>query len=56
VYRSRLSVLHTNGRISGTVIMADGKPARYAQVQIVRVSADEQNLHCSYTMRTDISK
>lgn len=35
-------LLHTDGRISGTIITADGKPARYAQIQIVPVSAEEQ--------------
>jgi hypothetical protein len=35
-------LLHTDGRILGTIIAADGKPARYAQIQIVPVSAEEQ--------------
>lgn len=35
-------LLHTDGRISGTVITADGKPARYPQIQIVPVSTGEQ--------------
>lgn len=35
-------LLHTDGRISGTVIMADGKPARYPRIQIVPVSTGEQ--------------
>lgn len=42
-------LLHTDGRISGTVMTADGKPARYAQIQIVRVSTDEQ----TFTVLTD---
>jgi hypothetical protein len=35
-------LMHTDGRISGTVTAADGKPARYAQIQIVPVSTEEQ--------------
>ena len=35
-------LLHTDGRISGTVTTSDGKPARYAQIQIVPVSAEDQ--------------
>lgn len=35
-------LLHTDGRILGTITTADGKPARYAQIQIVPVSAEEQ--------------
>ncbi len=35
-------LLHTDGRILGTIITADGKPARYAQIQIVPVSAGEE--------------
>jgi len=34
--------LHTDGRISGRVTNADGKPARYAQVAIVPVSPEGQ--------------
>jgi hypothetical protein len=36
-------LLHTDGRISGTVTMADGKPAPYARIQIVPVSAKDQS-------------
>src|SRR5271166_3559443 len=42
-------LLHTDGRISGTVSTADGKSARYAQVQIVPLSAEDQ----SFTVTTD---
>lgn len=35
-------LLHTDGRISGTVTTADGKPARYAQIQVVHVASEEQ--------------
>jgi hypothetical protein len=35
-------LMHTDGRISGTVTAADGKPARYTQIQIVPVSTEEQ--------------
>jgi hypothetical protein len=36
-------LLHTDGRISGIVTTADGKPARYAQVQIVPVLTEEES-------------
>src|SRR5258708_1553992 len=35
-------LLHTDGRISGRVITADGKPAPYPQIQIVPVPTGEQ--------------
>ena len=35
-------LLHTDGRISGTIMTADEKPARYAQIQIVPVSTEEE--------------
>jgi hypothetical protein len=42
-------LLHTDGRISGTVMTADGKPARYAQIQIARIPNEEQ----TFTVLTD---
>lgn len=35
-------LLHTDGRISGKVKMADGKAARYARIQIIPASTEEQ--------------
>src|SRR5215469_11513179 len=42
-------LLHTDGRISGTVTTADGKAARYAQIQIVPISTEDQ----SFTVLAD---
>lgn len=42
-------LLHTDGRISGGVTTADGKPARYAQVAIIPLSGDAQ----SFTVTAD---
>ena len=42
-------LLHTDGRITGTVTNSDGKPARYAQILIVPVSTEEQ----PFTVLTD---
>ena len=41
--------LHTDGRIAGTVMSADGKAAQYVQVAIVPVSPAEQ----SFTVAAD---
>jgi hypothetical protein len=48
------SLLHTDGRITGRVTTAKGKPARYAQVAIVAIST-EGNLSLSSQMERGIS-
>jgi hypothetical protein len=42
-------LLHTDGRISGTVTEADGRPARFVQVAIVQLSPSVE----SFTVATD---
>jgi hypothetical protein len=42
-------LLHTDGKIAGTITTAGGKPASYAQIQIEPVSTDEQ----SFTVLAD---